>query len=107
MSSIRRCIGGFLSSARSIGRARVRSTGCPMRATLRIDMTENYTAPLKAAGRCGHHEGVIEPHGDAHDAAPDYRFCPRCGGALATRVLKTGDPERLVCDACGFVFYLD
>ena len=36
-----------------------------------------------------------------------FRFCPRCGGALASRRLKDGEPERLVCAACGFVFYLD
>jgi 8-oxo-dGTP diphosphatase len=36
-----------------------------------------------------------------------YRFCPVCGGALAARLLKAGDRERLVCSACGFVFYLD
>ena len=37
---------------------------------------------------------------------PDYRFCPRCAGRLENRVLKEGDPNRLVCEACGFVFYL-
>lgn len=36
-----------------------------------------------------------------------YRFCPRCGQVLQRRLLKAGDPERLVCDTCGFVFYLD
>ncbi len=36
-----------------------------------------------------------------------YRFCPRCGGPLAPRRLKTGDPERLTCAACDFVLYLD
>ena len=36
-----------------------------------------------------------------------YRFCPSCAGALEGRTLKPGDPERLVCAACGFVFYLD
>jgi len=36
-----------------------------------------------------------------------YRFCPSCAGALEPRLLKNGDPERLVCSACGFVFYLD
>jgi ADP-ribose pyrophosphatase YjhB (NUDIX family) len=42
------------------------------------------------------------------DPAPgDYRFCPRCGAELATRVVKPGEPARLVCDACSFVFYLD
>jgi 8-oxo-dGTP diphosphatase len=35
-----------------------------------------------------------------------YRFCPRCAGRLENRVLKEGDPNRLVCEACGFVFYL-
>jgi ADP-ribose pyrophosphatase YjhB (NUDIX family) len=37
----------------------------------------------------------------------EYRFCPSCGGALETRSLKAGDPARLVCGRCGFVFYLD
>jgi ADP-ribose pyrophosphatase YjhB (NUDIX family) len=36
-----------------------------------------------------------------------YQFCPRCGGSLASRVLKAGEPARLVCQACGFVFFLD
>jgi 8-oxo-dGTP diphosphatase len=36
-----------------------------------------------------------------------YRFCPSCGGALERRSLKATDPDRLVCQACGFVFYLD
>jgi 8-oxo-dGTP diphosphatase len=43
------------------------------------------------------------PH--QHGAA--FRFCPVCGGALEARLLKAGEPERLVCTACGFVFYLD
>jgi 8-oxo-dGTP diphosphatase len=38
---------------------------------------------------------------------PSYRFCPTCGGALATRSLKSSEPDRLVCGTCGFVFYLD
>ena len=39
---------------------------------------------------------------------PD-RFCPKCGGALESRLLRAGDPRRLVCTAaaCGFVFYMD
>jgi ADP-ribose pyrophosphatase YjhB (NUDIX family) len=36
-----------------------------------------------------------------------YRFCPVCGGAFEARVLKAGEPARLVCARCGFVFYLD
>ena len=36
-----------------------------------------------------------------------YRFCPTCGGRLQGRTLKSGDPERLVCETCDFVFYMD
>jgi ADP-ribose pyrophosphatase YjhB (NUDIX family) len=38
---------------------------------------------------------------------PPFKFCPRCGAQVEPRVLKRGDPERLVCVACGFVIYLD
>lgn len=37
----------------------------------------------------------------------EYRFCPRCGGGLERRQVKEGEPKRLVCRRCGFVFYLD
>jgi 8-oxo-dGTP diphosphatase len=36
-----------------------------------------------------------------------YRFCPACAGALEPRTLKAGEPSRLVCKRCGFVFYMD
>ena len=36
-----------------------------------------------------------------------YSFCPICSGRLESRLLKAGEPERLVCSQCGFVFYLD
>jgi 8-oxo-dGTP diphosphatase len=36
-----------------------------------------------------------------------YKFCPLCGGLLEKRLVKAGEPERLVCTACGFVFYID
>jgi len=42
-----------------------------------------------------------------HDHLPAYRHCPACGASLEARLLKTGEPKRLVCVACGFVFYLD
>lgn len=45
----------------------------------------------------------LHPHADW----PDYRFCPRCGGTLERRVIKSTEPERLVCARCTFVFYLD
>ncbi len=38
---------------------------------------------------------------------PAYRFCPCCGARLDARVLKVGEPPRLVCSACAFVFFLD
>ena len=37
----------------------------------------------------------------------DYRFCPTCAGLLESRLLKKGDPERLVCTQCARVLYLD
>ena len=46
---------------------------------------------------------IEHPHHDPHG----FRFCPRCGGELAARQLKPGDPTRLVCERCDFVFYLD
>ena len=36
-----------------------------------------------------------------------YRFCPLCSGTLESRLLKKGDPARLVCTACGYVVYFD
>jgi 8-oxo-dGTP pyrophosphatase MutT (NUDIX family) len=34
-----------------------------------------------------------------------YNFCPHCSGRLGLREIKDGEPERLVCEACGFIFY--
>jgi len=42
-----------------------------------------------------------------HTHNAPFRFCPPCGGPLESRLLKDGDPPRLVCDTCGFIFYLD
>ncbi len=39
-------------------------------------------------------------------ASSEYNFCPRCAGRFEERVVKEGDPERLVCENCGFIFYL-
>ena len=47
-----------------------------------------------------HHHG----HGHGH---VEFRFCPRCGGALESRVLKFNEPKRLVCQVCSFIFYQD
>jgi len=42
-----------------------------------------------------------------HPPSPEFRFCPVCGGRLASFNLKASEPERLVCTRCDFVFYLD
>jgi 8-oxo-dGTP diphosphatase len=38
---------------------------------------------------------------------PGFRFCPMCGGEFRATVLKAGEPERFVCQACGFIHYVD
>jgi len=43
------------------------------------------------------------PH--AHDEV--LRFCSRCTGRLIPTRLKSGEPERPVCEDCGHVVYLD
>jgi 8-oxo-dGTP diphosphatase len=63
-----------------------------MRATFKIAIRSLYSAALSFEGAMS---DVV------------YRFCPMCGATLERRLLKAGDPERLVCISCGFVFYLD
>ena len=41
------------------------------------------------------------------DPAGGMSFCPKCGGGLMPRILKEGEPPRLVCVQCSFVFYLN
>jgi 8-oxo-dGTP diphosphatase len=36
-----------------------------------------------------------------------YRFCPQCATALEARQTKPGDPARLTCPACEFIYYPD
>ena len=45
----------------------------------------------------------MQPHD--HDSA--YRYCPVCSDKLVSKLLKAGDPMRLVCVGCGYVLYLD
>jgi ADP-ribose pyrophosphatase YjhB (NUDIX family) len=35
------------------------------------------------------------------------RFCPRCGGSLEDRFLESESRNRHVCQACGFIYYLN
>jgi ADP-ribose pyrophosphatase YjhB (NUDIX family) len=41
------------------------------------------------------------------DHPDSYRYCPRCGGPLERRLLKSTEPERPVCARCGFIYYID
>jgi len=36
-----------------------------------------------------------------------YKYCPLCSGAFGKKRLFQNEPERLVCQACEFVFYID
>jgi ADP-ribose pyrophosphatase YjhB (NUDIX family) len=49
---------------------------------------------------------VEHDHHHAHGHV-EYRFCPRCGGGLEKRIVKSTEPKRLVCQACSFIFYQD
>jgi 8-oxo-dGTP diphosphatase len=49
----------------------------------------------------------MEEKEEFHPHHRPYSFCPHCGGLLGSRLLKPGEPERLVCGQCGFVHYLD
>lgn len=44
-------------------------------------------------------------HPPHHGAA--LRFCSSCGGPLAPKTVKPGEPERPVCTRCGQIVYLD
>ena len=37
----------------------------------------------------------------------EYKFCLRCAGEFQQKRLKQNEPERLVCEQCGFVFFLN
>jgi 8-oxo-dGTP diphosphatase len=42
-----------------------------------------------------------------HEHHHGIRFCPACGAGVELRLLRAGDPERLVCTACTHIHYLD
>src|SRR5262245_54691555 len=97
---------GVLMSEGCSGRARARSTGCPIRATFRIAIGPDYIGLRNAARRPapGRRFRAPRPPLAMHES---YRFCVACGGPLALKTLKETEPQRLVCSVCSFVFYLD
>src|SRR4029079_16959624 len=90
MSSMSCWISGVRISDGCSARAFARRTGCPMRAIFKIDICELYAGQSTVP-----------------TTEPPYRHCPQCGGVLEQRLLKAGDPSRLLCTRCGFIFYLD
>jgi len=36
-----------------------------------------------------------------------FRYCPHCGSDLVPRLLKPGDAERLACERCDFIHFID
>jgi len=50
------------------------------------------------------HSAEVQHH--SHHSA-EFRFCPKCGGALARRQMKVTEPARRVCETCTFIFYED
>src|SRR5580765_4234475 len=105
MLSINCWIGGVRISEGCNGRAFARSTGCPMRAIFRMDISGLYGGPSRPENR--RKSGTNKDHWRTMTQEPTFRFCPACGGALETRQLKAGDPARLVCTRCGYIHYFD
>lgn len=51
-----------------------------------------------------HHEAHHAAHSHGHI---EYRYCPKCGGGLDKKIVKSNEPRRLVCQVCAFIFYQD
>ncbi|MBZ0168745.1 Sirohydrochlorin ferrochelatase [Candidatus Methylomirabilis lanthanidiphila] len=47
----------------------------------------------------------VHPHGHLRDSEAPFRFCPRCGTALAPRRIKPDGPKLQACPGCSFVYY--
>ncbi len=37
----------------------------------------------------------------------EFLYCPQCGAELALKTVEPGEPQRLVCPSCAFIFYLN
>ena len=47
------------------------------------------------------------PMSSTFDKTLEFRYCPKCGAELVVKRLKDHEPERMVCQACDFVFFQD
>jgi ADP-ribose pyrophosphatase YjhB (NUDIX family) len=56
-----------------------------------------------------HHSHKVVHDKEVHDhhPSPNFRFCPKCGGALLLQQFKAHEPHRRVCGSCAFIFYDD
>ena len=52
-------------------------------------------------------ESNLDTNASCEWTKADYSFCPKCGGSLCRRSIKAGEPDRLVCLSCQFIFFLD
>ena len=78
-----------------------------MRATLRMDMSGELYRAVESSRPLRPSCGVVQPPVHAHDADARIPVLSALRRRLEPRVIKASEPERLVCVACGFVFYLD
>ena len=51
-----------------------------------------------------HHQAHHAGHAHGHI---EFHYCPKCGGSLGQKIVKTTEPKRLVCQTCSFIFYQD
>ena len=52
-------------------------------------------------------QSFLSDHHPTHDIDPPFHFCPLCGGKLSKKKIKPSEPDRLVCNLCSFVYYID
>jgi ADP-ribose pyrophosphatase YjhB (NUDIX family)/predicted RNA-binding Zn-ribbon protein involved in translation (DUF1610 family) len=53
------------------------------------------------------HSAEVQHHSHHTHHGAEFRFCPKCGGALVRRQIKATEPARRVCETCTFIFYDD
>ena len=65
------------------------------------------TDPVYHPGRDGRSTGIASGQGVPAWLAAHLNFCSRCGARLRTGEIPGEDRERLACDACGYIAYVN